>query len=260
MLGRKAKAGRYAERRYRRGLRSWRLKNRKLLAATLGPVVLAGLVVVGFDRDLVSWSAGLAVGAAVSLWTVLRETPPRYVETWREGAEGERLTEKELRPLERSGWRFVHDIQNGHGNYDHIAVGPSGVYLIESKNLQGIVKIKGGVPHLMRRHDPEKREVFGHVPRRALSDAAQLKEEFEDRTRHRTWVQAVVVFWGEFPEGFVQVGHCVFIEGSRLRAWLQARPPTLSDTEVDEIGAGLDAIARDAAAANEAAPLAAGSL
>jgi Nuclease-related domain len=243
MLRRKARAGVYAEDRYRRGLRSWQAKNRRLFAVWLGPIILAGLAVVTFDRDLVAWTAGLAAGAAIAFWIVLWETPPRYVEQWRDGAEGERQAERALGPLEKAGWQIVHDVQNGRGNYDHIAVGPGGVYLLDSKNLQGIVRIERGVPRLTRRHDPEKREVFDHLPRAALAAAAQLKDEIQEQTGRSVWVRAVVVFWSEFPEGFVQVGKCVFIEGSQLRRWLEGQPHKLSEAEIAEVGAGVDVIA-----------------
>jgi hypothetical protein len=52
---------------------------------------------------------------------------PHYVEHWRLGFEGERRTAKELRRLERAGLHVAHDVQDGHGNYDHIAVGAAGV-------------------------------------------------------------------------------------------------------------------------------------
>ncbi len=172
-------------------------------------------------RDVVAWSAGMVAGGLVALWITFRESPPRYVESWREGAEGERKAEKALRPLERGGWHVVHDVQNGGGNYDHVAVGPSGVYLLESKNLQGVVSVQGGVLRLARRHDPEQTAVFDRVRPRALASAARLKGEIERRTGHRVWAQAVVVFSvQEFPEGLVEDDRCVFIDGSRLCAWL----------------------------------------
>ena len=185
--------------------------------------------------------AGFVAGAFLALWITFRETPPRYVESWREGAEGERRAEKALKPLERDGWRVVHDVQNGHGNYDHVAIGPSGVYLLESKNLQGVVTVQGGVPHLARRHDPEQTAVFGRVRPRALASAARLKGEIERRTGHRIWAQAVVVFWSEFPEGLVEDGRCVFIDGSRLCSWLQNQPTRLSQAEVEKISVGIEA-------------------
>jgi hypothetical protein len=247
MLKRNPRAGGFAEQRYRRGLRSWRVENRRLFAALLGPFVVVGIVVGILTGDVIAWLAGMVTGAFVALWIAFREMPPRYVETWREGAEGEQKAEKTLRPLERAGWQVVHDVQTGHGNYDHIAVGPSGVYLLESKNLQGIVSVKGGVPHLARRHDPDKIAIFDRVKPCALAGAARLMKEIERRTDHRIWVQAVVVFWSEFPEGFVKDGKCVFIEGSRLRDWLQSHPQSLSQADVEKIAAGIKSIAEDAA-------------
>jgi hypothetical protein len=114
------------------------------------------------------------------------------------------------------------------------------------------VKINGGVPHLDRRHDPEAREIFERIPRRALASAARLKEEIKEQTQQSIWVQAVVVFWAEFPEGYVQVGKCTYVEGSRLRGWLEGRPQRLSETEVREIGDGVARIAEDADASTPA--------
>jgi hypothetical protein len=245
MLKRRPRAGAYAERRYRRGLRSWQARNRRLFATLCGPFIAAGLIVGILDRDPIAWSAGFVAGAFLALWVVLRDSPPRYVESWRDGAEGERKAEKTLKPLERAGWRVVHDVQNGRGNYDHVAVGPGGVYLLESKNLQGVVTVKAGTPHLARRHDPEGVVVFDRVRPRVLAGAAQLKGEIEQRTGRRIWVQAVVVFWSEFPEGLVEDGKCVFLDGSRLREWLLDQPDRLSRAEVDEIGASIGADAED---------------
>jgi hypothetical protein len=253
MVLRKPRAGGYAERRYRRGLRSWQLKNRRRFGALFGPFVAAGIVVVILNGNIIAWSAGLLVGAFLTMWIAFRETPPFYVERWRLGFEGERKTEKELRRLERAGWHVAHDVQNGRGNYDHIAVGAAGVYLLDSKNLQGVVDIRGGVPHLARRHDPERTDVFDRVPRRALAGAARLNEEIQARTAHSPWVQAVVVFWSDFPAGVVEDDRCVFIHGPRLRAWLQDRPARLSQVEAEEIVAGIAGIAADAAAEDLAA-------
>jgi len=254
MFKRKPRAGGFAKRRYRRGLRSWQRRNRRLFAVLLGPFFAVGVAIVLLDGQFVSWCAGVAVGASMALWVAFRDTPPFYVERWRLGFEGERRTEKELGRLGRAGWHVAHDVQNGHGNYDHIAVGAAGVYLLESKNLDGIVEIREGVPHLARRHDPDATAVFERVPRRALADAARLKEEIEARTGHRTWVQAVVVLWSEFPAGLVEDDRCVFVHGPRLRAWLQDRPSRLAQAQAEEIAAGIASIAADAADAKEVAP------
>ena len=53
---------------------------------------------------------------------------------WAWGAAGELWTADELAKL-NSDWRFYHDIPDGSGNWDHVAVGPPGVFTIDSKSL-----------------------------------------------------------------------------------------------------------------------------
>ncbi len=249
---RKPRAGAHAEQRYREGLRSWRAKIRPSAAVIFGPFVVAGIAVLFLDGHQLSWLAGMATGAFVATWLVVRESPPDYIENWHVGAEGERKAEKALEPLEQAGWHVFHDVQNGHGNYDHVVVGPAGVYLLESKNLRGIVGITDGVPHLQRRLDPKDDKPWESIPRHARAAAAGLKEDIERRTAHRIWVQAVVVFWSEFPEAFVKEDKCVFIEGSRLCAWLQSQPDRLTNTAVEEIAVGIASFSDKAAVAHGA--------
>jgi hypothetical protein len=248
----KPRAGRYAEERYQEGLRSWQKTNRWLFAGACGPFLVIGITAYEVDSHFIAWIGGLAAGIGLALWMLVRESPPRYVEKRRDGAEGERKAERALKPLERAGWRVFHDVQTGYGNYDHIVVGPTGVYLIESKNLMGIVSLKSGVPHLARRHDPEETFAFERIRPRALADAARIKGDIERLTGRRTWVQAVVSFWSEFPEGFVDDGKCVFIDGSRLRHWLQERPSRLSKVEIQVIAAGIEGIADEKAGSSVA--------
>ena len=169
-----ARAGIYAEQRYQRGLENWRNKTTPRLAVMFGPFMLAGLIILVMDRQGLSWFAGAIFGICAGVWIWVRDTPPRYIEKWHDGAEGERKTEKALKPLENAGWSVVHDVQCRYGNYDHIAVGPGGVYLLDTKNLQGIATVQDGVPVLNRRHDPEDIDKFQQilheyeVPQRAL--------------------------------------------------------------------------------------------
>jgi hypothetical protein len=67
-----------------------------------------------------------------------REIGNRYL-----GYFGERVVAEHLEPLKAQGWRIFHDVPataNGHPfNLDHVAVGPTGAYVIESKTRR-----KGG--------------------------------------------------------------------------------------------------------------------
>jgi hypothetical protein len=237
------RAGAYAEQRYKNGRRNYRRKAFPIYAAVFGPLILAGIAVLIVEDHPLTWVAGLVSGACVMGWMVMRDEPPFYIEKWHEGAEGERKTAKALEPLEQSGVRVFHDVQTRCGNYDHIAVGRAGVFLLETKNPAGIVELRDGVPHVRRRLDPNADDRDSRVRPRALSAAAQLKEDIGRQAGGCRWVQAVVVYWSQFPEGLVEHGRCVFLHGSRLQSWMHERLGVLSEAEVDEIAVAIESIA-----------------
>jgi hypothetical protein len=237
------RAGAYAEQRYKNGRRNYRRKAFPVYAAVFGPFILAGIAVLIVEGHPLTWAAGLVSGTCVMGWMVMRDEPPFYIEKWHEGAEGERKTAKALEPLEQSGVHVFHDVRMRYGNYDHIAVGRAGVFLLETKNPAGVVELRDGVPHVRRRLDPDADDRESRVRPRTLSAAARLKEDIEQRTGHRTWVQAVVVYWSEFPEGLVDDGRCVFLHGTRLRPWIREHSGALDQDKVDEIAAAIASIA-----------------
>ena len=72
----------------------------------------------------------------------------QQLHAWRQGAEGERRTGAALATLEAQGWAVLHDLPwpgRPFANIDHIAVGPTGVYVIDSKNWSGRVEVRQGV-------------------------------------------------------------------------------------------------------------------
>lgn len=71
-------------------------------------------------------------------------------ERWERGADGEAATAAALDELSRRGWTLFHDVRwpgRQRANIDHIAVGPSGVFVIDSKNWSGDVRVIGDVLH-----------------------------------------------------------------------------------------------------------------
>jgi Nuclease-related domain len=219
-----------------------------ICAAILGPpfvLSIAGLVVWGHP---LLWSAGALTGTAMALWMAFWDTPPSFIEHWRMGAEGERATEKAIRQLERAGWRIYHDVQRRYGNYDHIAVGRAGVFLLETKKLSGSVELRDGVLHQTHQLDPDYDGRWEKILPRARANAVQLKEEIEGQSGRRIWVQAVVVLWSDFPAGMIEENKCVLIHGSKLAGWLQERPPRLSEDAFESIAPGVARIASEESA------------
>lgn len=58
-------------------------------------------------------------------------TPDR---SWRVGATGERAVARKLDALTQRGWHVLHSIDTGAGDIDHLAIGPHGVYVINTKH------------------------------------------------------------------------------------------------------------------------------
>jgi hypothetical protein len=82
---------------------------------------------------------GLAAAALVG-WR-LRFRPSTQARAWQRGAHGERQTARLLDRLGRDGYQVLHDraIPGSPANIDHLVVGPSGVFVIDSKRWTGQV-------------------------------------------------------------------------------------------------------------------------
>jgi Nuclease-related domain len=83
---------------------------------------------------------GLAVAAMVG-WR-LRFRPSEQARTWERGAHGEQRTARLLDRLVRDGYVVFHDlaIPGSPANVDHLVIGPSGVFVIDSKQWTGSVQ------------------------------------------------------------------------------------------------------------------------
>jgi hypothetical protein len=83
---------------------------------------------------------GLAVAALVG-WR-LRFRPSEHARTWQRGAQGERHTARLLGRLARDGFVVFHDLAvpgNTRANVDHLVIGPTGLFVIDSKQWTGRV-------------------------------------------------------------------------------------------------------------------------
>jgi hypothetical protein len=172
--------------------------------------------------------AGLCIGALYGVAQWVWSDPPEYVARWKRGADGEKKTASALRKLDGHGWRAFHDRSEGRGNLDHVLVGPAGVFLLESKNLAGVLTVED--EGLTSRYPEAMRNDFAHVnlARSVLGSAALLKNRVEAETAIRTWVQAVVVVWGDFGAEPIVQKNVVYVRGDRLATWLLEQRKKLS--------------------------------
>ena len=71
---------------------------------------------------------------------------PQNIRSWDTGGQGERLTAICIEPLRDEGFVILHDraIPGTVANIDHIIIGPTGVWVIETKNYGGRIWIRDG--------------------------------------------------------------------------------------------------------------------
>jgi len=91
-----------------------------------------------------AWGA-IAAGAVALVKLSSYVEMPQQIDAWRVGAEGERRTARHLEGLVEAGFIVLHDrkVPGYGGNVDHVAIGPTGVWAIETKSLSGKVEIHG---------------------------------------------------------------------------------------------------------------------
>jgi hypothetical protein len=166
---------------------------------------------------------GLAIGAAAAMALCCLDSPPQHIERWRTGAEGEKKTARALRPLRREGWVLLNDLPRSFGNIDHVLIGPPGVFMLETKNLSGLVSVADDAVSVRWLEEPDDGYVNDSIGRRARGSAAELSRALGPRG---PWVQAVVVLWARFEQGSIEGNYVLWTDGRSLADVLRSRTPT----------------------------------
>lgn len=71
--------------------------------------------------------------------------PAEVAERWQKGVDGERATAAELMKLPPS-FHIIHGLKKGprNGDIDHLVIGPTGIWVIDSKNDSGVLTANKG--------------------------------------------------------------------------------------------------------------------
>lgn len=207
-----------------------------VVAFTVVMVLPSQLMAISFGHEW-DWAAGLCAGALVTFIISVRESPPEYIERLRTGAEGEKRTAKVVRRLGES-WRDFHDLDGGSagGNWDHVIVGPAGVFVLDSKWFQGETTVEDGVVRVRRFEDPGMTYVAEGISQRMHNQARAVHAAIRARTHMRPWVTPVVVLWGSFDQQVIEANGVFYVAGAKLRDWILGRPANVfPDVAVERV-------------------------
>lgn len=204
-------------------------------------MMLIGTVLVGplTIREYIGFFLLLMGFGVLLLWEVARE-PPDWIEKFRLGAEGERLTAKELDALPE-GWHLRNDVTGWDGvlgNLDHIVVGPRGVFLLDSKRWKNeTVKVVDGQVKVGRTAEPDHKawDADGQV-RRTIAQAMDVKSRIKATTKFSEFVTAVMVVWADPSTDLpAKVGNVWLVPGADLAKWLQSEGSPMHPLQIERV-------------------------
>jgi hypothetical protein len=146
---------------------------------------------------------------------------------WRLGAAGEEHVGALLEQLRPRGWHVEHDVQVGDNgaNLDHLVIGPPGVFVLNTKNVDGNVWVGGEVIMVNghRRNFVKKLEAEAQRVRRCLLGATR---------RRALWVQGLLVFVDPDLTVKQQPRNVAVLHDEELVQRLLERPAQLEANEV----------------------------
>ena len=120
----------------------WARRRRTALA-----LVLVALAAFGWARGWPHAVDGTAAGLGLAVGLYSRVgTGGRDVARWKRGAQGEQLTADILEVLPNRRWAVWHDlpVPGSRSNIDHVVVGRTGVWVVDSKATRGDVRARRG--------------------------------------------------------------------------------------------------------------------
>jgi hypothetical protein len=196
------------------------------IAATLGIGAAGGVL-----GNLLAPRLGLVAGGLAVLvagWGLRFQPSPDAV-AWRRGAAGERRTARLLDPLERHGWAILHDLAlpGSRANLDHLAIGPGGVFVIDSKQYRGRLQL-----------DPSGRLWHGRYPLAPTLGAVSFEADQAAQILtdpHVVVVPIMAVHGAEVPWGKVVVDGVPVLPALRLPSMLRALPAVLGAERVTDL-------------------------
>ncbi|MFI6520993.1 NERD domain-containing protein [Spirillospora sp. NPDC050679] len=193
---------------------------------------------------LVSIVLGVRLGVTAAIVAVIVDTVRQSrrsssVAAWQKSSAAERRTEKQLKSLERKGYRVLHaravprdDEGVSDGRIDHLVIGPSGVYAIDSERWDKRLPVRT-LSHRKLFHGPfNKKDRLDE----ARWEAEQASRIIGGQVGFDVPVQPSVAIYGpSIPWKVMRVRDVDVYSGNQARGYLRRRPKILTETDVQRI-------------------------
>ncbi len=166
----------------------------------------------------------VVVGLTAYLW----RRGIHRVESYFKGARGEERVAGLLESLP-DAWHVFHDYEAGGYHVDHVLVGPTGIYAIETKNWRGRVTIERGeviVDGVLADRAPLAQ---------ALRQANAVKAALKTASPACEVVPALCLASDTFADRPQVVGRTTVLNAAEIIPWILGRPAVLAVNEVTRL-------------------------
>lgn len=160
------------------------------------------------------WVNGISlVLLAIGTWRLwARRRLPAETASRQDPAAMKSLRDEEAVAIQLNGFpdsfRLIHGFQSAHGSFDHVVIGPTGVFLLETKTWRGTVTAdRAG--ELLCNGKPLERPEIREFQARVIETRTRLHAELGDL---EPYLQGVFVFTAaqvEAPLGTTRTIHCL---------------------------------------------------
>jgi hypothetical protein len=167
----------------------------------------------------------------------------REIRNLNQAERGERRVSELLAELRGKRYIAFNDLLVTNANIDHVLVGPSGVFAIETKTYSIFGSGRVGVDEngvLRLGNKPALKNPL----RQAAFAAQKVAGILEDRMHKPVQVTPVLIFLGWKLDGAKKETGVVVLTDANLCEFFQAQPRTLSDDQITAICCHLDQAAR----------------
>jgi hypothetical protein len=189
---------------------------------------------------LVNIPVGLTVAVLVVVVdVVLKSRKESSVEAWRKPSVAERKTERQLRGMEKAGYRTLHaravprdDEGVSDGQIDHLVIGPTGVYAVDSEKWDKRLPVRAMSHRKLFLGPFNKKERLDE----ARWESTQASRLISEQLGYEVPVQPSLAIYGPAISWKVLMVREVDVySGGRARNYLRRRPKILTPVDIDRI-------------------------
>ncbi|MDB6167325.1 MAG: hypothetical protein JWM88_189 [Verrucomicrobia bacterium] len=164
------------------------------------------------------------------------------------GLLGEKIVAEAIAPLAAEGCRIFHDVPAGPFNLDHVVIGPTGVFAIETKTRRAGRALAGRRPDEIvfdgaRLAYPWGEDTFGLD--QAMHRAAWLATWLRDKAGEPVIPVPILTFPGWNVTTTAAGAEVQVVSPSAIPGVVRNRPPSLAPAQVGHIARQLEILCRD---------------